>query len=344
VNPLVRELQGKFLATGVGSLPHAEAPTAVRDVFDILGNHIPFWPQLPRRSFYENMYVQFAGRLPGLVVDEAGKSIRVVADGDQYLADLEDCFVKIQEADAAAFAIERSTAEGLYLFVDELRKKSGAGWVKAQLIGPLSLGLTLLDEAKKPILYHADLRQILAPMLALEAAWLAGQLRSHRKRAIIFIDEPYLVAVGTSACSLPRQEIVAMIDRVVEAIHDAGALAGLHCCGNTDWDLVLSTDIDILNFDAWEYLDKLMLHASALKDFLKKGGVPAIGIVPNTEIVKEPGTEKKILSLLSGHRALWENGALITTSCGCSGLTEALSRAAHEMAARVAERLAAGRV
>ena len=345
MNPLVSELQGKFLATGVGSLPHADAKSAVRDVFDILGHHIPFWPQLPRRSFFENMYVQFAGRLPGLVVDEAGKSIRVVADGDRYLADLENCFARIQEADAGAFAIERRTAEGLYLFVDELKKKKDAGgWVKAQLIGPLSLGLTLLDEQKNPILYHADLRQLLAPMLGLEAAWLVQQLRSHHKRAIIFVDEPYLVAVGTSACSLPRLDIIALIDRVVEAIHNAGALAGLHCCGNTDWDLVLSTDIDILNFDAWEYFDKLALYTSSLKNFIKKGGVPAIGIVPNTDIIKEPGTEKKILSLLSEQKALWEKGALITTSCGCSGLTEALSRAAHETAVRVAERLAAGRV
>ncbi len=341
MNPLLQGLQGKYLATGVGSLPHADAGAAVRDVFQTLGAHIPFWPQLPRRSFQENMYVQFAGQLPGLVVDEGAKSIRVVADGDKFLADFEHCFTKIQEADASAFAIDRGAALGLYLFLDELKKNKNAGWVKAQLIGPLSLGLTLLDQDKNPILYHPELRQILAPLLALKAAWLVKQLRgATKRRPIIFIDEPYLVAVGTSACSLPRPEIIAMIDRVAEAIHEAGALAGIHCCGNTDWDMVLAADIDIVNFDAWGYLDKVVLYDGAVKEFLKKGGVPAIGIIPNTDVLKERGLEDKIMSMLRAHKTMWEKGALITTSCGCSGLTEALSRDAHEMSARVAGRLA----
>lgn len=38
--------------------------------------------------------------------------------------------------------------------------------------------------------------------------------------------------------------------------HNEGALAGVHCCGNTDWSVLLETSVDVLNLDGYDYLDK----------------------------------------------------------------------------------------
>jgi hypothetical protein len=54
----------------------------------------------------------------------------------------------------------------------------------------------------------------------------------------------------------------------------------LHCCGNTDWSLVFSTDLDVVNFDAYEYFQGLSLYPAELSSFLRKGGVLSWGIVP----------------------------------------------------------------
>jgi len=342
MNPLLAELKNNFLATGVGSLPYVDTRDALGFVFRALSDHIPFWPQLPRRSFYENMYVQFSEKLPGLMIDESEKTIGINTQSETYLAELEVCFHKIESKDTDYFAISRSYAEGLYLLSERL-KEGPAGWIKAQLIGPISLGLSLWDENKNPVLYNPEFEEFLPAFLSLKAAWIIKKIRqaSLDSKIIIFIDEPYLVAVGTSQCSLPRQAIKAKINQLVDIIHGEGALAGLHCCGNTDWELVMETHIDILNFDAYGYLDKLFLYENALAAFLKKGGIPAIGIVPNNDDLLEAGLEEELFKMLQQHTSFLKNGALITTSCGCSGLSVALTEKAHRLSVNLAERLAA---
>jgi len=62
------KLERPFVATGIGSLPHKDPDKAAGWIVENIVD-IPFWPQLPKRSYLENMYVQFAENLPGVVVD-----------------------------------------------------------------------------------------------------------------------------------------------------------------------------------------------------------------------------------------------------------------------------------
>jgi len=334
------DIKNNFLATGVGSLPFKGPKAALNFVFDDLSYHIPFWPQLPQSSFYENMYVQFSEQIPGIHIDEEQRSIWVDTASPGYMGELEECFNKCQVSDVGYFAISRKSAESLYLFSLRLMALSWQGWVKAQIIGPFSLGLSLLDEKKNPILYNAELSELLPLILSLKAAWLIKQIKAHAKtKMIIVIDEPYLVAVGTSQCSTPKEAIVDKINQMARVIHDNGACVGLHCCGNTDWEMVMSMDIDILNFDAYGFMDKLFLYEKALDAFLKKGRIPAIGIVPNNDELLREGLQERLFDILKKRASLFKNGALITTSCGCSALSEELTRKAFGMCVSLAERL-----
>ena len=65
-----------FEATGIGSVPFKDPKEACDIIFSNFPS-IPFWPQLPRVSYLENMYVQFSERLPGLLVDEKAKTIHI---------------------------------------------------------------------------------------------------------------------------------------------------------------------------------------------------------------------------------------------------------------------------
>jgi hypothetical protein len=99
----------ELLPVNIGSLPFEdarEACTAIRARFA----DIPGWPQLPRRSFLENMYVQFSEGFPGLVLDEN----RIYVDrGRDLSADLEQLYLAILENDLSSYALTPSYAEGL---------------------------------------------------------------------------------------------------------------------------------------------------------------------------------------------------------------------------------------
>ncbi|MEE8372374.1 MAG: hypothetical protein V3R87_01380, partial [Dehalococcoidia bacterium] len=59
-------ITGRCKTTAMGIMPHTDIEKAIELA---LGLDIPFWPQLPRVSFYEDMYAQTSENLPGISVD-----------------------------------------------------------------------------------------------------------------------------------------------------------------------------------------------------------------------------------------------------------------------------------
>ncbi|HZW35737.1 MAG: methionine synthase, partial [Deltaproteobacteria bacterium] len=90
-----------FLATGVGSLPHTDPAKAVRLVLSSF-RYVPCWPQLPRRTFLESMYVQYAAGLPGASIE--GDRL-YVEGGEEALGDTENFYERFLSGDAASFSI-----------------------------------------------------------------------------------------------------------------------------------------------------------------------------------------------------------------------------------------------
>ena len=57
------------LPTIIGSMPHTDPEAACAQVEHYLRD-VPAWPQLPKRSYLENMYVQFSQGFPSIVVKD----------------------------------------------------------------------------------------------------------------------------------------------------------------------------------------------------------------------------------------------------------------------------------
>jgi hypothetical protein len=63
---------GNLLTTGMGILPHRDMERALQISMSV---DIPFWPQLPKMSFYEDMYVQASENFPGIILEPEGFNI-----------------------------------------------------------------------------------------------------------------------------------------------------------------------------------------------------------------------------------------------------------------------------
>ena len=88
---------------------------------------------------------------------------------------------------------------------------------------------------------------------------------------------------------MTRDDTVAKLGEVIEAVHGEGALAGVHCCGNTEWPILIDASVDIINFDALDYGETILLYPEPMKAHLKAGKVLAFGIVPtNSAKIQAP--------------------------------------------------------
>ncbi len=325
------DLKGRVCATAIGSVPHTD-PGAVVDRILEAYKDIPFWPQMPKRSFFENMYVQYMEGFPRAVIDEDKKKVWIDTTKG-LMGEIERAYQKIIEEDIEYFSISDRYAAGLYEFLSRAGGCVGEGTlaVKGHVTGPVSFGLSVTDEKKQSILYNRELSEVLTGILAMKARWQIKRLNKICQNVIIFIDEPYLVSVGSSVVNIKREAVISRISAVISAIHAEGALAGIHCCGNTDWSILLGMDLDILNFDAYNFARSLALYPEDIKGFLKAGGTLAWGIVPTSDGREDAGEGDLSEALAAGIGGLQEKGIergdvtgsmILTPSCGCGTLSE----------------------
>jgi hypothetical protein len=322
----------------IGSLPHTDPALACRLVGDNLD--IATWPQLPRRSFLENMYVQFSERFPGIVVSDQ----QIYVDRDQDLdAGLEQLYIAYLRDDLAHAAISSDYAAGLHHFLGQ--DQGNPPLVKGQVTGPISWGLMVADRQRKPALYDDVLAEAIGNHLRLKASWMEQELRRLAPQTIIFVDEPYMSSFGSAFVSLSRDQVQALLEEVYAGIE---GLKGVHCCGNTDWSILMSTSVDILSLDAYEYAESLALYPEEIGAFLDRGGIIAWGIVPASDQVMGETIESLVERFQTALALLVAKGlhqddllasSLIMPSCGCGSLAIETAERVIKVTGQVAQAL-----
>ena len=314
------------LPTIIGSMPHTDPTKACALIARYL-KKIPAWPQLPRRSFLENMYVQYSEGFPGVVVENDRIYVETYRD---YSKALEDLYAAYLKNDDAKYPFGNDYAAGFYAFLEQPGMDPLA--VKGHVTGPLSWGMTVADQNKRAVLYDDVLGDAVPKLLKLKAAWQEKNLQKLSKNTIIFVDEPYMASYGSSVAAGPfssPQKVAAMIDEVYDGIK---GLKGLHCCGNTDWSIFFKTKLDILNFDTYNYAESLTLYPDEVKSFISRGGCVAWGIVPNNVTSVDRETVASLRDRLEeAMTPFTRNGlrfkdlathSLLTPSCSLASLTE----------------------
>jgi hypothetical protein len=326
------------MATAIGSFPHTEPGKAIDIVFDALSD-APVWPQLPKRSLNEQMEIQFSEGMPRAIIDHDKGRLFFDTSGDyseefatfyeSYMAALDPDSIN---RDCSSMAISRDFSKGLYGFEERLKAKAlKYPFIKVQTTGPCSFALTVVDENKRAIYYNDEFRDVIVKALAMKCCWQIQKFRPYADKVICFIDEPILSAFGSSTyISVKREEVVAIIGELVEAIHAENAIAGVHCCGNTDWTMLIDAGVDLINLDAFSYGDSIALYPDALRKFIADHGLIAWGIVPTSPVIREQTLDSlmkrftKVIDNLSTKAGIDKgqilDQSLITPSCGTGSL------------------------
>jgi hypothetical protein len=330
----------ELLPIHVGSLPHEDAQracAAIRAYFPDL----PGWPQLPMRDFRESMYVQFSEGFPGLVLE--GERIYVDRSRD-LSSELERLYAAYLEEDLEFYGLGPSYAAGF-------EEWSVGGFVdcravKGQVTGPVSWGLTVVDQHQRPVLYDEVLADAVGKHLRLKAMWQERELRRLCPTTIVILDEPYMASFGSAYVALAKEHVLALTTEVLDGLK---GLTGIHCCGNTDWSVVLSTPVDILSFDTYDYAESFSLYANEVQDFLARGGIIAWGIVPrDSDKLAVESCDNLVRRLLEAMGMLVQKGialdsllaaSLISPCCGLGSLSVEASEHVLELTAEVSEEM-----
>lgn len=338
------------LATTIGSLPHIDAARATRLMLKSTPE-IPSWVQFPKRDFHENMMMQFTEGLPALVQDGDRISFSTLAENyaeqltdfyERYLAATEEGQNIENRPEALdSFGLSSQYAIGFSEFMARLAEPSVSGaamMLKGQVTGPFTLGTNLVDQEGRCAYYDEQLRDVIVKTVAMKAMWQMERLGAFGLPVMIFIDEPSLLGFGKMTfLSVSREDVIRDINEVAAVIHAKGGLAGVHCEENTDWSLLMETDLDVLDFDAYDHLQGITLYPAELTRFFERGGSLGWGIVPTLD--KDAAATETVESLLARFeegieqfvargfdKDLLRRRALITPSCGAGGvLTEPLA-------------------
>src|SRR5574344_207538 len=340
----------------IGSLPHdnvSDAMSVVKNNFGLL----PFWPQLVKINRNEDMIVQFLEGLPGLAYNESGAYID--NESDIFFEQLEEFFIDYEEITSCKnselldkYAISEKNSSSFHPFL-EIIKANKPTYAKGQIVGPFTLATTLTDNNGRNAYYDETLREIIIKLLSLKALWQIKEIKKINSDTtpIIFIDEPSISQLGTSAfITITKEEVTEIFKEVSDIIKNAGGLSAIHCCGKCDWTVPIESGVDIINFDGYFYAQNVSLFSEALIPFLQKGGILACGVVPTLD--KEALESAKIDTIITKFeeavsyltekgidKELVINHCMVTPSCGAGSLSVELANKAMSLTKELSSKL-----
>lgn len=272
-------------------MPHKDVERALSAALSL---DIPFWPQLPHVSYYEDMYVQASEHFPGILLDLENRTLRF--SQEKFALELEEALSHFEEPDYFDISPKYSVVYHRYLELDLSDRPA----IRGQMEGPISFGFNVQDEKGRPIIFDDTVRPFLLEFMAKRVNAQLTRLKEKNANAFMYVDEPGLqflfsamAGYGDQAARKDMEYFFSMIEKP----------RGVHLCGNPDWDFLLGLDLDILSLDVYSNGEVFSAYHKSIKKFLDKGGVLSWGIVPTNF---EPFEKEYLESLEKRLIDLWE--------------------------------------
>jgi hypothetical protein len=277
--------------TAMGIMPHQDIERALEAALSL---DIPFWPQLPKVSYAEDMYVQALEHFPGVKIDMGLQ--RIFFDLSRYYEELPAYFEKAE--DPLMFKLTKEFSLVYHRFLERDLTRHVA--IRGQMISPISLGLKVVDQDRKSIIYHDEVREVLFDFIQKKVNHQYRELKEKNPSAFVWVDDPGLELIFTAFSGYNEAQAKTDLDRFLEGLEGP---RGIHLCAKPDWDFLLKSKLDILSFDSFN-CGAMIINYASLRDFIQQGGVISWGMVPTyTELLER----ESIASLTERLETFWED-------------------------------------
>jgi hypothetical protein len=269
-------IPGNLLTTAMAVMPHTDVDRALEMALSL---DVPFWPQLPNYSYYEDMYVQAAEHFPGIVLDLEERTLRFSIE--KFAEELEEALARMEDPEFLGLELADRPA------------------IRGQLEGPISFGYNILDQDGRPILFDDTVREFMLDFMARRVNAQSARLKERNPNAFMFVDEPGLQYLFSAMSGYSDLKAKGDMERFFAAVERP---RGVHLCGNPDWDFLLDLDLDVLSLDVYTNGEIFASYAPSVKRFLDRGGAIVWGIVPTGF---EAFSQEEIPSLIERLEEVW---------------------------------------
>ena len=209
-------IPGNLLTTAMAVMPHKDVDRALEVA---LSMDVPFWPQLPRYNYYEDMYVQASEHFPGILLDMEKRTLRF--SQEKFIAELEETIAHFDEPEYFDISDTYSVVYRRFLRLDLSNRPA----IRGQLEGPISFGLNVVDQDDRPILFNDTVRSFMLEFMAKRVNVQLARLKKLNPNAFMFVDEPGLqflfsamAGYGDQAARIDMESFFSMIDRKTHGI------------------------------------------------------------------------------------------------------------------------------
>jgi hypothetical protein len=291
-----------FAATSLTMVPFRDMAKTARLILE----NMPEAPVLPVMT---RSYRWLLEGFPCLVIDPEKRTVSM-APPEQREAEVLEFYDRVEKDDLDHFATTPETAPFYEAMLDEFSRAHTPDlkWIAVQIPGPVILADTWRQMDGKPCFHHTTLRDMIVKTVALKTRWLERRIGEVLPEVEVIADhpEPTLVSFTSALGGGSRRELIEAIEGGFAGVT---GLKWVHCCANIDWSLLIESDIDVINLDAFQYADKVALYADGFKAFIDRGGTIGWGIVPvEAESLKNQTLDKLVDRLQQGIDLLTAQG------------------------------------
>lgn len=286
------QLEGNCQTTAMGIMPHTDVDRALDLALSL---DIPFWPQLPKVNFYEDMYAQVSQHFPGIILDTEKRVVSFSID--KFYEDFEEYMPHWEEEEF--FRLTPDFSVVFHRFLE--RDLSGYKYIRGQSIGPVSYGLKILDEINKPMIYYEEVRQIVFDFVAKKLRAQVNEMLEVHPGAFAWVDEPGLEMIFMAMTGYSSDRATEDYRAFLEFFPGP---KGVHLCGNPDWSFLLNLELDVLSLDVLARGHIFSRYAEEVKSFLDRGAIISWGITPTLAEEYEGESVKSMIKLVD---SLWDS-------------------------------------